>query len=186
MRQLGDFSLDFDRVGTYEGRSLSGDNPGGVAHFYRLVAGRELDVEIAWVTWLNNERGVRMSELRAGPARLGRLMKGGRVGIYDGEDVGLPHDIEWCQLRVMQERAGALPTAVDKSYSDMVRAAGGEEIWTRLSEFGALAIGPRSHLLREGVRRRTLITTFPAGEADVPIAAYVLTKVLPILNRFKG
>lgn len=127
-----------------------------------------------------------MAELRRGPARLGRLMKGGRVGIYEGAESGLPHNIEWCQLRVMQERPRALPTAVDKGYADMVRAAGGEDIWTRLSDLGALAIGPRSHLLRERVRRRTLITTFPAGEADVPVAAYVLTKVLPILNRFKG
>lgn len=186
MINFGKYSLVFDRTGSYEGRSLSGEDVEAIAYFYRLTSGRELDLEIAHVTWVNGERAVRLAERTRGPERLGRLLKGGRVGIYEGEDVGLPASTEWCQVRVMREKPGKeLPTAVNVSYADMVRASGGQDVWGILADLGALAIGPQGHLL-EGKSGRTPVITFPAGDPDVPVAAWALTKALPIINRFRG
>lgn len=186
MTAIGSLSLELDRVDAYEGRSLSNLDSSAIAHYYRVTRGRDLDLEVVWSTWVIGEQGVRLASVKRGPERLGRLLKGGRLGIYSGEAFGLPDGIDWCQLRVMRERDGnRLPTAVNMSYADTVRATGGEDVWNILSDLGALAIGPESHLLL-GKTGSTPVITFPTGEPEIPVAAWALTRVLPIINRFKG
>jgi len=50
---------------------------------------------------------------------------------------------------------------------------------------GATAYGTREVVLNDTSRRRTyLAVTFPKAAVDVPVAAFVLTRVLPLMKGF--
>jgi hypothetical protein len=53
---------------------------------------------------------------------------------------------------------------------------------TTLRGFGAASVGPRADVLGDTSRRRKeLAVTFPYGDTMVPVAAYCMVRILPLL-----
>jgi hypothetical protein len=61
----------------------------------------------------------------------------------------------------------------------------GSDVGQMFSELGATAYGTREAIMGETNKRRFYLgVTFPDSAVDVPVAAYVLTRVLPLMKGF--
>ena len=61
----------------------------------------------------------------------------------------------------------------------------GHDLGALFASLGATAYGTREVIMRETNKRRFYLgVTFPETAVDVPVAAYVLTRVLPLMKGF--
>ncbi|MFZ4433309.1 MAG: hypothetical protein ACOYOQ_08970, partial [Microthrixaceae bacterium] len=107
---------------------------------------------------------------------LGRLRHGGRLGIRTHGNV-LAAELQ--HLRVTDGSWSRLKMASMAELSD----SAGLDVEATLNNVGAIAIGTRAEL--EGCtsnRRNILSVHFPAHADDVPVNAYVVTRILPLVR----
>lgn len=136
-------------------------------------------LEIGLTSWENGDRDIRCFSRLAGPLGYDRLVHGARLGVAEKR----PN--EWdCELGVLKYHADRPPTVVKAAMGDLDRVLGAraEELLTSL---GATAVGTKEAVLGDAGRRRGyVVMTAPEGDPAPPLAAYVLTRVLPLMTGF--
>ncbi len=109
------------------------------------------------------------------PADYARLAHGGRLGVYSGDD-GL---LIVRQLRLLRFSVGSgwgNPTKTDLHELDQLLGGSVERL---LCDLGASGLGTKEDVL--GERGSDLVMTWNTGAGpELPLAAYTLTRVLPI------
>jgi hypothetical protein len=187
---IGSFSVvPAESTESIEHRTLNNEPSEGIAWVFDVVtAGAAL--RVADIAWDTGDRDVRAVAVTKGEQRLGRLLRGGRIGVYEANFHAFPEGLSLLELAVMKlkpEQPGRLPTAVKADYGTLRRAAAGVSVWDELSSLGASSIGPRSELIGDtGNRRGILVTTFRSDNRLVPAAAFILIRVIPLWTEFAG
>lgn len=144
-----------------------------------VVAGPgETLLEIAHRRWDDGGQVVCRSRTDSAPA-FDRLLHGVRLGVHD---VGGGTDA--CEMRLLHWDAAAGWGNVRKATRDQLDEVLDGDVADLLIGAGALDLGTREEVLFDDGRRRSyVVVTFPAGDPVVPLAAYTLTRVLPIVDR---
>jgi hypothetical protein len=169
---------DTNQVDTIEGQTPGRVDATGTARRYKITGPGRLHLQVLDVTWDNGERDIRTVERNGSPQRFDRLCHGARLGILKaGPDL-------------MVELRQARMTTADWSTchkADLPALDAGAQTNTAkaLRQAGAKHVGTRSEVLDDtSCRRNYLCAAFVAEATTVPIVAYTLTRVLPVLNKF--
>jgi hypothetical protein len=136
-------------------------------------------LEIATIYWNSGDRDVRTITRLAGPVAYDRLLKGLRLGIAPAPDGGF-----FCELGITTHHTDKQPTVVRAVTEDLEMTLG-QDVGAMFASLGATAYGTREDIMGETNKRRFYLgVTFPESAVDVPVAAYVLTRVMPIMKGF--
>ena len=136
-------------------------------------------LEVASTHWDGGDRDVRTITRLAGPLVYDRLLKGLRLGILAAPEGGY-----YCELGITEHHQDRQPTVVKAEVADLAFMLD-SNVREMFESLGATSYGTREFVIGDTSRRRTyLAITFPESAVNVPIAAYVLTRVLPIMKGF--
>jgi hypothetical protein len=136
-------------------------------------------LEVATTHWDSGDRDVRAITRLAGPTAYDRLLKGLRLGIGVGPEGGY-----YCELGVTTHHSDKQPTVVRAVPEDLELMLG-DDVGEMFADLGATAYGTREAIMGETNKRRFYLgVTYPDSAVDVPVAAYVLTRVLPLMKGF--
>jgi hypothetical protein len=170
--------VDVDFVGT----SASNEADHGTAISYAVTGPGTLHLTVADITWDNGERDLRAIHRHNSPQRFDRLLHGGRLIVNDhegitGKRIDLRQmrmkDATWSNLK--RATLLELDQAADCSTSETLRG------------FGATKIGTREDVLGDtSPHRGSICCTFPSDATDVPIAAYLITRVAPLHRKIQA
>ncbi|WP_121258926.1 hypothetical protein [Nocardioides ferulae] len=112
------------------------------------------------------------------PPEYDRLLHGERLGVKslgDGTDLVEADLMRWDATKGWGGSTMATPAELDDTLGGSAEAL--------LVEAGGLAFGKRAEVFGDTSRRRNrLCATFPATEPLGPLAVYVLTRILPIVE----
>jgi hypothetical protein len=151
----------------------------GTARAYSVTIPDGGILEVAATHWESGDRDVRAITRLAGPVAYDRLLKGLRLGITSA-----PHGGSFCELGITQHHEDKQPTVVRAQPEDLELMLG-QDVGAMFAGLGGNAYGTREVIMGETNKRRFyLAVSFPETAVHVPIAAYVLTRVLPIMKGF--
>ena len=151
----------------------------GTARAYSVTIPDGGILEVASTYWDSGDRDVRTVTRLAGPVAYDRLLKGLRLGISVAPGGGF-----FCELGITQHHEDKQPTVVRALPEDLELMLG-QDVGSMFTGLGATAYGTREVIMGETNKRRFyLAVAFPATAVDVPVAAYVLTRVLPLMKGF--
>lgn len=162
-----------------QGETFSNGTQSGqaVAANVRVPDGAMLEVGIT--QWATGEVDVRTFTRLTGPVIYDRLTKGARLGVSDAG-----RDVSTCELGILSFHADRQPTVIKASDRDLDEVIQGSARHSLLN-LGALEVGTREDIYGDSGRRRSYqAVLFPHGDSTVPVAAYVLTRVLPMYRGF--
>lgn len=161
------------------GETFTAGMQDGTARAYSVSVPDGGILEVAATHWDSGDRDVRTVTRLAGPAAYDRLVKGLRLGIS-----AAPSREYFCELGITQNHEDRQPTVVKADAADLKMMLG-SDVGEMFKTLGATAYGTREVVIDDTSRRRGYLgVTFPQTAVDVPIAAYVLTRVLPLMKGF--
>lgn len=174
-------------VGDFEIKELSGSlslsgattkkvKAAGRATTYLISGPQGTALTVADVLWDSGDRDIRTLDRHVSPQALDRLKQGLRLGIrrHHGR-----LQIDLAQARLKEGDWSNLYMA---SWEEL-DAGAGASVRDILSGLGAERFGNREGLIGDSSRRRNyLCVLFPEDRPLVPVAAYVLTRVAPIVH----
>jgi hypothetical protein len=162
-----------------QGEAFTGGHQHGTATACELRTPDGGILEVGLVAWEHGDRDVRCFSRLAGPLLYDRLVKGGRLGVAS-KRAG-----DWdCELGILAHHDVGLPTVVKASWPDLDSVLGASAAALLLS-LGASAVGTKEETLADtGRRRGYLVMVSPQDQPLPPLAAYVLTRVLPLMTGF--
>jgi hypothetical protein len=161
------------------GETFSAGMQEGSARAYSVSVPDGGLLEIATIYWDSGDRDVRTITRLAGPVAYDRLTKGLRLGVSTSPGTGF-----FCELGIATHHTDKQPTVVRALPEDLELMLG-QDVGAMFASLGATAYGTREDIMGETNKRRFYLgVTFPDSAVDVPIAAYVLTRVLPIMKGF--
>lgn len=136
-------------------------------------------LEVGNVAWADGGRDVRTFSRLSGPVIYDRLIHGGRLGI-----ARLPDGRWTCELGIMSFHEDRQPTVLQAKQDDLERVLGSDPALL-LESLGASGFGSRAEVYGDaGNRRNYLAVAFRDVDGPVPLGAYVLTRVLPLMTGF--
>lgn len=165
---------------TISGESCSGARQRGDNTLYLATGPEELEITIADTCWENGERDIRALET-SGPPQIDHLKMRLRLEVQelDSDAKKLKIDLRQARVRLDTDR---LWSNLYKADEDRHALGTGIDIARTLHQLGA-NVGPRGTLLGErGQPQNQLCAVFPCEAQQVPIVAFVTTRVLPLLN----
>ena len=157
-------------------RALSGEESDTIITLYRYTDGQGNVVDFGLFRAGNGEAWLHSFNVESSLPTLGRLRHGGRLGIRAHGDTAA---VELQHLRVTDGSWSRLRMAT----MDELSGSAGLDVEAMLNEQGSIAIGTRAEL--EGCtsnRRNILSVHFPLRSDDVPVHAYVVTRILPLVR----
>jgi len=167
-----------------EGETVLGVVTSGSGPRFEVTGPSELRISLMDLVWANGERDVRALAAE-GPKAIRRLDSGSlRLSVYK-----TPEGLGWIELSVAQIRPGAADrrSNLRKARLDQLDLASGVDAVQTLSSAGATKIGSKEDVLGHTDKRRSyLCAVLPWDNALLPATAYVLTRVLPLLNEYEG
>ena len=177
-RHLGGMRIrDTQIVDLVAGRTLSGLETTGRRRIYELGGSRDVCAFLASVTWESGECEVRRTRRYETPWWQDRLLGRQRLAVEAWGD-------DWMQIELRQarlDRDRSLRLADVGEYE--LDAKSGACVRCALRLAGATAMGTRQEVLGVGdERRHVLCATFPRDAQLVPVVAFALTRVAPLLS----
>ena len=155
--------------------AAGGESQIGTATVAGVTGGGGIAVDVAVIAWPAS-REVAAIDCHASPPRIQRLAHGGRIGIHRASD-----DEDWMELRISRLTSTDWSSEFQTTVAEL-EAVTRLDVDARLRELGATALGTRDTVLGEtGRRRRELAVVFPPKEVVVPVAAYCIVRILPLL-----
>ena len=146
----------------------------GKATVFEVHGPNGLHLTVHDTRWLNGDRDVRVARRNASPERFDVLVGRLRMGVQATDDGDLS-----MMLRVA-DPADARPTRKQVSFAALHEMAGVDPA-EHLTRFGATALGTGRDLGRARTRTQNqLMVRFPPSAELVPVAAFMLTTVLPL------
>jgi hypothetical protein len=162
----------YEWVGT---PAAGGEPQTGAATVAGVTGGGGVAVDVAMITWAES-REVAAIDCHGSPPRIQRLTRGGRIGIHP-----MSSDEEWMELRISRLTSADWSSEYQTTLQDL-DAVTRLDVESTLCELGATGVAPRSDLFGDtGRRRGELAVTFPRDDVSVPVAAYCLVRILPLL-----
>jgi hypothetical protein len=157
-------------------RALSGEEADTDITLYRYADDQGNVVDFGLFRAANGEAWLHSFNVVSSLDTLGRLRHGGRLGIRAHGDTGAA---ELQHLRVTDRSWSRLKMATMDELSD----SAGLDVEAMLNEQGAIAIGTRAELEGCASNRRNILSVhFPVRSDDVPVHAYVVTRILPLVR----
>jgi hypothetical protein len=156
--------------------SFRGGQEQGMAVEALVVGAGGIELDLSCFMGDSGEGSVRCVSRGTSPETFERLVHGARLGLYAGDERR-----EIRQLRLLRWDAAAgwgNPSGTDTAE---LTALLGADVETFFRALGALDLGTKEAVL--GTRGRDLVVTWPLDAGpEVPLAAYALTRVLPIVR----
>ena len=161
-----------------EGQTCSGKKCSAEAQIFNAEVPDGGILEITYLVWSNGERDVRILEARNTSRALRRLEHGLRLGIHT-----IKHR-DWIELGQARMKSPAWAGKFKATRSQLDEGAKVPVVEV-LEGYGADAIGTKEQLLGDSSKKRGyLCAVFKRSSYEVPVAAYMLTRVLPIINGY--
>jgi hypothetical protein len=173
------FAAKSDHPIPVEGKTIKGVETVGSAFAFDIFDPNRLThIELHHITWRNGERDVRIEEINSSLRVFQNRASGGlRLGIY------LYKGVFWSELRQARIKDSRDWSGLYKATLDNLDTGANLNTAETLKRLGALAIGARNAVIDDNSGRRNYIcVTFPKNNHLVPIAAFVLTRILPLYN----
>lgn len=161
------------------GSTTAGRDGNGRALPWRVEGPDDLLLDIEDVLWDDGTREVRGVEAYLSPRRFERLASGLRLGVHrDSPD-------RWhARLRIARLTSDDW-SQIYKTDAQELRAATGIEPTKVLRDAGADVIGTAEVAYGKAGRGRTeFAVSFRGDDSPVPVVAWTLTRVLPLLNHW--
>lgn len=166
----------------FVGTSATNASDHGTATTYAVTGPGTLHLTVADITWDNGERDLRTIHRHTSPQRFDRLLHGGRLTVNDHDGTANKR-IDLRQMRMK-----------DANWSNLKRAtlleldAAAECSTTKtLKGFGATKIGTRAEVIGDtSPHAGNMCATFPVTATDVPIAAYLITRVASLYRQVQA
>jgi hypothetical protein len=126
---------------------------------------------------------VRVTEVLHGDAGLQRLQQGLRIGIRPIEDgSGLTMDLRQARW-IADPKPGKHPISQYLVSAADLDVGCGQDVAVTLTGLGATGYGTRAEVFGEsGQKRNEMCVAFPREALDLPAAAYVLTRIAPVVR----
>lgn len=155
------------------GQTISGEDSTGGAEVIHVVV-EDATFDVAYMRWRNGERDLRC--LRAeGPGWAHRLENRHRLGIYRDNSGDY---VELMAVELVDDSGWSTRFKASKGDLDEVF---GDDAFDLLYGAGAISINTRARLLgEEGTRASYLAAMFPPDHVPGPVAAFILTRILPL------
>lgn len=175
---IGELQLYGRDVEPVFGRTCSREDCWGEAQPW-VVDGPDWELLLSDVQWQNGERDIRCVGGVDLPVPLRRLTHGLRIGVHtDG-----PISLMTLRLAYLESERPDWPR-IRRTNLEELCAVTGFDVAATLLECGACMIGSREEVVFDvGRQRREFCVSFPSDNSLVPVVAYVLTRVVPILNQ---
>jgi len=177
---LSDASYVLREMETVSGRVAAGQGPQ-----YEINGPQSTHLSVIDVTWETGERDVR-ALLAEGTKAVRRLDTGAlRMSVSP-----VPGQVlVWTELSQARIRPGAVDrrSSLKKATIGQLDCGAGLDVTRALREASAILIDSRDVVLGDTSGRRAyLCATFPVSRMHGPVVAFLLTRVLPLLNEYEG
>jgi len=161
-----------------KGQTCSGEECSATVYLCEVKIPSGGRLELGYMVWSNGERNVEAVNAVGVSKLIRRLEHGLRLGIHPR---GSEDWIELGQARMKGEDwAGKF-----KASPAQLNEGAGIGVTRILKNLGATEIGTKEKLLNDDSKRRFyLCAVFGRNSTQVPIAAYMLTRVLPLINEY--
>jgi hypothetical protein len=153
------------------------------------VRGDGVELDLAYTTWDNGERDIRTAYRVKGPAALRRL-EGGRLRLgirpvnHNQIDAKNKLWVQLSQARVRKETLNKWSTLHKASWEELDDGAGLDSFET-LEQVGALHLGTKEEVLASTDNKRFYLCAIFDEENELfPVVAFVVTRVLPLINEY--
>ena len=155
--------------------AAGGDEQTGTAHAAAVTGPGGVALDLAVIGWQGSKE-VAALDCHGSPPRIQRLGRGGRIGVHLEDQAG-----EWMELRISRMTSADWSSEYQTSLSELDEVCR-LPVGAALNELGKAELGTRAELLSGTSRRRNeLAVAFESGDTRVPIGAYCLVRVLPLL-----
>jgi len=170
---IGVFTIVREGDHDADGETATGVATTGRSALYRVTGPEHLELTVRDTTWSTGERDLAVLRRHGSPERFDTLVERLRLTVLDR---GGPY----IELRHVQLRSNGRGGLFDAN-AETLAASAGIDVVDALRSLGATAVGTREDLLGdEGRTRRRWGALFPVDNTNVPIAAFVLTRVAPV------
>jgi len=186
MIQLAGLRIDGLGAQTFDGTTASGQPSRGSASRWEVTGPPGVSLILADVSWATGERDVRAIEVEApppvelgGPRPLTRLVRGGRLSVLEH---GRERYVE-LQISRIKPDSPQMWSSTHKGQEDDFTLLIGDDWQEALLSAGAAQVGSREKVLGDDSRRRQyLCAVLETEDAVLPVVAYSLTRILPLLS----
>jgi hypothetical protein len=169
-----------------EGETVSGVICNGKAILFNVTGPQETFVRVADVVWDNGENDVRALDAY-GPKMVRRLDQGAhRLSVYDHPQNSELAWIELSQARIDLSKHD-LRTQRRKADERQLDEGARVKVFQILIRLGAIKVDTKHEVLGTISKRKDFLSVlFPKHNKDVPIASFVLTRILPSIWEYSG
>jgi len=175
-----------DDVCDFEGQSIRGVECCAEGLTYLLSTNYGWEMDLAYLHWQSGEREVRATCCNSREPRMHNMCNRLRVSVNEAEDDPTRSWMELMQARLDDRSNPDRPTKKKATAVELLEGAGGLHPSQVFRKLGA-SFGTRAEVLGDTSSRRDIsCVAFPGGNLLVPPIAFVLTRVLPVWNRYAG
>ena len=186
MKHLSKLSLRKSGKRLLDGTTASGQSSRGTAAIWEATGVPGVAITVADVRWVNGERDVRAVDVvcplpiaLGGPRPLARLERGSRLSVLTR---GAMQYVE-LQVSRIDPSSPEMWSSTYKADENDFRLLLGDHWKEALLAEGATGVGSRESLIGDdGRRRRFLCAVMQCDDSPLPVMAYFLTRVLPLLD----
>jgi hypothetical protein len=163
------------------GSTPSEEDLDGTAHIYRVVGPEGVELELGDIMWENGERSLTVLDRLSSPSMFDGLVRRLRMTVQPVE--GEVRVVELSAARFMRLDRPSLVKSEIPILSDEI----GVDVIRALSSAGALRVGTKEDVLGvRHTRRGYWCATFDPAHTQVPAAAFLLVRILPVHLRLRG
>lgn len=146
------------------------------------VTGKEISLQLVETKWENGDHDISMMKVERGPIALKRLEHGLRIGIHKKQDGLLYMELRQARVDLSSENQWSQDY---KANQDELDEGAGVDVFDHLFRAGATVVGPKKELIgTDNNTKNILCALFPQESEIFPVVAYVLTRVLPLINLY--
>ena len=169
-----------------KGQTINGVSCLGTQKIYQVHKdGVKLD--LGYTTWANGERDLRTAYRVKGPVALRRLERGLRLQINPPGNFGTGQNFDYVILKQARIKNGTFNkwSTLCKANRKSLDKGSGLKAFNILESAGALYLGTKEELFGAKDRNRSfLCAKFNKNDELFPIVAFVVTRVLPLINQY--
>jgi len=169
-----------------KGQSINGVSCSGEQKIYE-VRGDGIKLDLGYTTWANGEKDIRTAYSVKGPVAIRRLERGLRLQISPPDNARNGQVLDYVilkQARVKIETFNKWSTLCKANREELDRGSGLDS-FKILESAGALYLGTKEELFGATDRNRSfLCAKFEMENKLFPAVAFVITRVLPLINEY--
>lgn len=158
----------------------------GKRYLYTINGPMSTTIILSYIEWDSGAKEVRAEQTESQSSKILRLEHGLRLGF--GKEVEYLKK----QYAYIPLRQARIKNKTSKDWSnlfnaglDQIKQGAGFDAITHLEEYGALKIIQGKHIFPTSVSNKNMYyLLYEKGNREVPIRAFVVTRILPLLNNY--